>query len=220
MTTLLLLACGNPVAVQDYLAVVHVAPSHGSANVAPETTLSITFNDDLDEATVPGAIWVEDIAGTPITAETVYDVENRTLLLSPDEGLDRDSAYGIVATTGVAGLEYGSLPADISTTFWTVGPGPSGGNQAPVAIIDEIDEPCTTFETVSLVGESSYDPNEEDELTYFWRIVDGTGAFLELSREPIAAVTPNAAGRIVIGLVVDDGQLESSEAFVVLDCED
>lgn len=221
MLTLLmpgLMACGDPVAVQDYLTLVHVAPSHGSANVAPETTLSLTFNDDLDEDSVAGAVWVEDIAGTLITAETVYDAENRTLLMSPVEDLARDSSYEIVVTTGVAGLEYGALPAEISSSFKTVGPGPSGGNQAPVAIIDDIEVDCVVFETVSLVGDSSYDPDEGDELEYWWRIVEGQGAFLDLSREPIASVTPNQAGRVVVGLVVDDGQLESSEAFVVLDC--
>lgn len=215
---LLLAACGDPVAVQDYLTVVHVAPSHGSANVAPETTISITFNDDLDEESVAGAVWIEDVTGTPIVSEVVYDAENTTLLMAPAEDLARDEPYDIVVTTGVEGLNFGALPGEISSSFWTVGAGPAGGNQAPVAIIAPNDADCAPGAAFSLVGEDSYDP-EEEPLEYTWRIVDGQGGWVDLSNSENASLTSQSGGDFVIGLVVNDGELDSSEAFLVVNCD-
>lgn len=215
---LLLAACGDPVAIHDYTAIINVAPGHGTANVGVDTIIQVTFNDDLDESSLAGAMWVEDIAGTPVTALMDYDSSTRTVHVEPNEDLERDSSYNVVVTTGVTGEAYGPVPADITTSFWTIGPGPAGGNQAPVAVISELDAVCVVGEPYPLDGEASYDP-DDDELTYLWRIVTGPGsAFVDLSDQPTASLNTDDGAVFVIGLVVYDGAIESSEDYLRVQC--
>jgi len=216
---LLLLACSDPVAVYDYTAVINMAPGHGAANVGVDTVVHVTFNDDLAEDSIAGAMWVEDLAGTPITSLMDYDPSTRTVYIAPDEDLERDSTYSIVVTAGVEGQNYGPVPADISSVFRTIGPGPAGGNQPPVAVISELDGSCTVGETYDLDGEGSYDP-DGDAITWTWRIVDGpNGAALGSSDQSSATLTTPDSGVILVGLVVDDGAIESTEDFLQVDCE-
>lgn len=216
---LLLAACSDPVAVHDYTAIINVAPGHGAANVGVDTVVHVTFNDDVDETSLAGALWVEDITGTPITAAMDYDPSTRTVYVAPDEDLERDSSYGVVVTTGVEGSNYGPVPADIVSMFWTIGPGPAGGNQPPVAVISELDATCAAGTPYPLDGEASYD-DDDDEITWTWRVVSGPpSAFIDLAENSTASLNTSEPALIIVGLVVDDGNLESTEAFLQVQCD-
>ena len=211
----LLLGCGDPVAVVDYLSVVNVAPSHGAANISPDTDATVTFNDDL----VDGS-WVDRVQllpdggneGVPSTLE--YDPLTRTLSLVPREALDAGSTYVLTVTAGVEGTRYGDLPAPIQSRFTTA---PAGGagvtNNPPVAILAEAVCP-TLGETIELDGSASYDP-DGDDVTLEFRLVAGPdeGAL------DGALFTPTEYGEYLVGLVADDGQIRSTEAFGWILCE-
>ena len=212
---LLLLGCGDPVAVVDYLSVVNVAPSHGAANISPETTATVTFNDDLVDGTWDDRVQLlpeGEAEGVPSTLD--YDPLTRTLYLTPDEALDAGSTYVLTVTAGVEGATFGELPAPIQTRFSTA---PAGGagvtNNPPVAVL--ADAACPPLgETLVLDGSASYDP-DGDPLTLAFRLVTGPdeGA---LDGE---LFTPTVYGEYLIGLVADDGEVLSSEAFSWILCE-
>ena len=82
---LMLLGCGDPVAVQQVLTVVNVSPSHGAANIGADTTVLATFNDDL----VPDS-WATTalLLGESDDVLATVTYANRTVTLLPELPLD------------------------------------------------------------------------------------------------------------------------------------
>lgn len=212
----LLLGCGDPVVVADYLTVIHVAPSNGAALVEPDTALHATFNDDLVTDSWVGAVFLDDPSGNPVPSALSYDDQTRTLSLVPDAELEENTIYSFTLADTLEGRGYGRLPAQISTSFKTVGGGVTTGNSAPVAVIDDPGD-CWVGDPLALT-ESSTDA-DGDLLSYTWRVVVGDAEIDEPSLSS-PELTCNAAGDVTIGLVVNDGVSDSSEAFLTLYADD
>ncbi len=216
--TLLATGCGDHVVVEDYLALVALSPSHGAANISQDTSVRLTFNDALDESTLAGSIWLEDSIGTVLPASPTYEADTWTVVLDPDGGLASNSSYAVRVTTGLTGLDFGALPADLTSSFATVGPAGGGGNEAPIALITQPDQPCEPGVLLALSGVESTDP-EGAALSYSWRVVNppdaGTFSDAAASETDLSVAAP---GQIVVGLVVDDGERQSSEDYLELAC--
>jgi hypothetical protein len=89
------------------------------------------------------------------------------------------------------------------------------GNRAPVADAGS-DDAGSVGIVVQLDGSGSYDP-DDDPLTYSWRIVSkpsSSSASLIDEDRVDAQFIPDVTGRYELGLVVDDGALESDEDSV------
>lgn len=213
---LLLAGCGDPVVVIETLTVINVAPSHGAANIGLDTTLMATFNDDLVDGSWAGAMYLDDAAGNPVVSTLTYDASTRTLRIDPTEDLERDTTYSLVMTTGLEGQRFGPLPGEIWTEFQTLSSTAGAVNKAPVAVILDQGDPCQPGVDVPLY-EDSYDP-DGDALTYAWRVVDGPGGEISGPESDEALFQAPVAGDYVIGLVVNDGTVDSSEAFLTLPC--
>jgi hypothetical protein len=219
LLSLLALGCGDHVVVEDYLALVALSPSHGAANISTDVDVRLTFNDSIDEGTLPGAVWIEDTIGTVMPATLSYEAETWTVVLTPDQDLAASSTYAVRITSGLAGVDYGPLPADLTTSFATVGPASGGGgNEAPVALIAQPDLPCEVGVPLALSGLESTDP-EGAELSYAWRVVNPpeAGAFSDDTAAD-TELTVQTPGQVVVGLVVDDGDRSSSEDYLQLAC--
>ena len=214
---LLLLGCGDPVALQQYLAVINVAPSHGAANISPETSVLVTFNDDL---ATPIASWAFDLrpenSDEAVYWSGEYSSSTYTQRLQPDQPLESGTRY--VLTIGssnpdLVGQTVGALPAPVQTRFTTATGSAGQGNTAPVAVISPVI--CGTIgETIPLDGGESTDP-DGDLLVLSWRLVTGPAGVVDSEAQTFV---PDEAGAFLVGLVANDGQVDSSEAFVWLTC--
>ncbi|MHC4498444.1 MAG: right-handed parallel beta-helix repeat-containing protein, partial [Planctomycetota bacterium] len=87
------------------------------------------------------------------------------------------------------------------------------GNCPPVADAGP-NSVCQVGERVYLDGSGSYDPDPEDELTYFWTQTEGPNVVLEGANTPRPYFEPNEEGLYVFELVVSDG-FEDSEPSVM-----
>ncbi|KUI25543.1 hypothetical protein AU196_22250 [Mycobacterium sp. IS-1742] len=162
-----------------------------------------------------------------ITSVTVFDgagfpeeYRNRVYIADYSQGwirvLDFDEQYSslISAKTfwGNAGATVNlAQGADDNLYQLTIYPGelsmisPSGGNRAPTAVIDA--SPTTTAEktlTVNFSGLRSYDPDDEDNLTYRWDFGDGNTS---TSATPVNQFTTTGAySTYTVTLTVSDGE--------------
>lgn len=213
---LLFAGCGDPVVVIETLTVINVAPSHGAANIGLDTTLMATFNDDLVDGSWAGAMYLDDASGNPVVSTLTYDASTRTLSIDPTEDLERDTSYSLVMTTSLEGQRLGPLPGEIWTSFQTLSSSVGAVNKAPVAVILDEGDPCQAGVEMPLY-EDSYDP-DGDALAYTWRVVDGPGGEISGAETDQAIFTAPVEGDYVIGLVVNDGTIDSSEAFLTIGC--
>lgn len=216
-TASLLAGCGDPVVVADYLTVVGVAPSHGSVGVSPDTTVRATFNAPISPDS-PRGMTLESPQGDPVSAVVEFDSDTWTLVLLPDEPLDDNATYTLHLADSLYSEELGSLPATVSSTFATYG-GALQGNHAPTATIS-FNALCVVGQELQLDALESADA-DGDPLTWAWRIAEapeGQAPELGPLDAELTLLTPWSPGLHVVGLVVDDGQEASSEAFAELDC--
>ncbi|MCB9760450.1 MAG: Ig-like domain-containing protein [Alphaproteobacteria bacterium] len=217
---LTLVGCGDPVVVSDYFTVINISPPHGAADIAVDTDLRATFNSPIDDASVDGAVYLEDELEALVPAEVSVLDDGFTLSLKPLDLLKANTGYTLTLAEGLAG-DVGALPTDIQSDFVTEGGSVGAGNQAPVASAAQVDEICYVNEPTLLDGGLSYDP-EDEPLQFTWRVVsqpEGEEAILIDADTSIVEVTAQVPGEYVIGLVVNDGQLASSEVFVEMSCD-
>jgi len=91
------------------------------------------------------------------------------------------------------------------------------GNRAPFA--DSGDEQaCEPRQEVTLDGSASYDPDENDVLSYSWSQVSGPSVELLDPNTQTPCFTPNLIGEYVFELIVNDGADMSSPDTVTVFC--
>ena len=108
--------------------------------------------------------------------------------------------------------------------FFNVGMQP--GNDVPVARVSPAEQRTIVGAVARLDGRASSDP-EGDPLTYLWTFVElPIGSALDNSSiEPLAAdnsaigFSPDITGVYIVGLVVSDGQFDSSQAQAVVNVQ-
>lgn len=211
--------CGDPVVVKDYLTVVGVAPSHGSMDVAPDTDVRVTFNANLDEASLAAAVLLTDGDDLPVASDLYWDAGTLTLVVTPLEPMVVDVTHTLSLGTTLES-DFGALPGGFSSSFTTGLPAPDTGNLPPVADV-QLPAPCTVGQVTPLDGTGSYDP-EGGVITFAWRVIEAPDEApppLSDPEQPVASLVASTAGRHAVGLVVDDGEAASSEAIVSFDCE-
>ncbi|MCB9745243.1 MAG: Ig-like domain-containing protein [Alphaproteobacteria bacterium] len=218
---LLLAGCGEPVVMAEYFTVINVSPSHGAVNIGTDADLRVTFSHPIDASSVgDDAIVLTSVAGDVVTGSLEVLDDAYTLTFKPDAPLDDASRYVLTLASGLGGESVGVLPTDIVTEFTTVGLS-AGGNAAPTAIIEPLGELCELGAPFGLDGSLSSDP-EGAELSYSWRIAGapavGDDPILDGADGPLATLTALAGGTHIIGLVVNDGVNNSSEAFFEVEC--
>lgn len=93
----------------------------------------------------------------------------------------------------------------------------TSANVAPTAVAGS-NQSVLVATPVILRGEASSDPNG-DLLTYRWTLIsrpNGSAAALTNDKTVRASLTPDQPGDYVVGLVVNDGKLDSSSATVTI----
>ena len=212
---LLLAACGTSVTVEPVLQVVNISPSGGAANVNIDTSVLVTFNSAIDEATIVGAnFYLMDSVENSVPADLLWSAETMTITLEPAGDLRLSEDYTVVLTTGLASTTHGPLVAEINSTFRTSGDSPQ--NDKPVADAGEAAVTVTPGEMVFLEGANSYDPEGLD-LTFTWNIdslPEGSTAALNDPSDSAPSFVADLEGLYMVSLVVNDGAQDSDAAWV------
>ena len=120
-----LLSPGETAAVQYYLAsrytdsvlptVTGVTPLNGATNVAANTTLTATFSEDMDPATIT----VTTFTLNGVTGAVTYDPATRTATLTPSGILAGNTTYAAAITTAVKDLAGNALTSNYTWSFTT-----------------------------------------------------------------------------------------------------
>ncbi|MBI5635246.1 MAG: SBBP repeat-containing protein, partial [Nitrospirae bacterium] len=95
--------------------VVGTSPANGAANVPVNTTITATFSEDMDPATINGATFVVD----GVTGAVTYDVPAKTAAFTPDAVLAGGTTYTARITAGAQDLAGNALAAAHAWTFTT-----------------------------------------------------------------------------------------------------
>ncbi len=99
--------------------VASTSPESGARYVSPDSTISITLNEQIDAASVAGAVTVtdtrrgNDVAGTASLAPDGY-----TVVFFPAENLPLNVTYDVTVSTALKDALGNAMAADFSFSFW------------------------------------------------------------------------------------------------------
>lgn len=99
--------------------VVTVFPANESVGIAPSTTISVTFNMPMDQATTEAAISLAGESGVGLAYD--WEDDSRTVFLEPDGLLPLETNYTLTVGASAAAANGGAtLGQDYTSTFATV----------------------------------------------------------------------------------------------------
>ncbi len=93
-------------------------PEPDAVDVDPESAITVTFSEELDPATVAGAVTLEEQGGPVVLATVEYDNLTQTITVTPDSTLTDETTY-IVTVSGVTDLAGNALTPDAVWSFTT-----------------------------------------------------------------------------------------------------
>ena len=94
------------------------SPAVNATGVSVSTTVSVTFNTDMDPATVIGANFKLMIGSTPVAGTVSYSA--RVATFTPSASLSQSTTYTATLTTGIKDTFGTALASSISWDFSTV----------------------------------------------------------------------------------------------------
>ena len=111
------------------------APASGASGVATNTTVTATFNENIDAATVNGTTFeLRDASNVQVSATVSYSPGSRTATLQPSTSLAYSTAYTARVAGGASGVKDPSgnaLSADVTWSFTTAAPPPPPPTEGP-----------------------------------------------------------------------------------------
>ena len=97
-----------------------VTPVNGTSNVAPATTVTATFNEALNAATVTtGTLTLQGPGATAVPASVGYNAATRVATLTPNAALAAGTLYTATVLGGAGGVTDTAGNALASSVVWT-----------------------------------------------------------------------------------------------------
>ena len=103
--------------------VVSTVPTDGATTVAINTTVTATFSEAMDSASVAtgGAFTLKaTVAGTPVTGTVTYNTVTHIATFTPSSSLANNTGYTATITTGVKDVAGNFMAAPKVFTFTTI----------------------------------------------------------------------------------------------------
>jgi hypothetical protein len=137
LAALLLAACGGggggsggtaagAVAVPLIPGVVSTIPSNGATGVALNSTLTVTFDSEMDSATLssPATAFsvTETVSGNAVAGTVTVDATSKTAIFTPTVNLAASRKYIATITTAAKNKVGAALAGNVSWTFTTTAP--------------------------------------------------------------------------------------------------
>ncbi|MBE2225429.1 MAG: DUF4082 domain-containing protein, partial [Anaerolineae bacterium] len=110
--------------------VISISPVNGQANVPVNSSISVSFSEAMDSATINGTtVQLRDSNNNLVSAAVSYNVSAKTATLTPSSALATATTYSIVVRGGAADprvkdLAGNALSADFTSSFSTAVPSP------------------------------------------------------------------------------------------------
>lgn len=119
----MLFSIGDETANADVTAplISGVVPTDGATGVSVSTSVVVTFNESMDEASVEdqGNVVFHDEAKNTIAFTPSYNDTTKELTITPDSVLSAATKYFVTVTAGVKDVAGNALAADETTDFTT-----------------------------------------------------------------------------------------------------
>jgi len=100
--------------------VVSFTPSDGATEVPLDGRPVVTFDRLMDPASAEAAVTLETAGGTGVASATAYNEDNRTVRITPDNLLERDTTYRIVVAETASSARGATLGETVSSSFATL----------------------------------------------------------------------------------------------------
>ncbi|WP_225896428.1 DUF4082 domain-containing protein [Amazonocrinis nigriterrae] len=106
--------------------VTSASPNSGASGVSTSTTVTVTFNEAMDSATInSNSFELRNSSNAPVTATISYNTANRTATLTPTSPLANSTTYTVTVKGGstdprVKDLAGNALAANFTRSFTTV----------------------------------------------------------------------------------------------------
>jgi hypothetical protein len=136
--------------------VIRTSPANGAAGVTTSTTVTVTFDEPMDPATInTSSFELRDPSNTLVPATVTYNATTRTATLTPSAALAFFTTYTVTVKGGttdprVKDAAGNALAANFTWLFTTTAPPPSG---QPVLVITSASNPFTGYYTEILQAE-------------------------------------------------------------------
>jgi hypothetical protein len=118
--------------------VVSTTPTNGATDVSRTTTVTATFSEAMDGATIDGARFrLAGPGGAQVPASVAYNATTRVATLTPTDQLAEATAYTatvVGGANGVKDLAGNALAADHTWSFTTAGTAPPPGDITPPTV--------------------------------------------------------------------------------------
>jgi hypothetical protein len=99
------------------LSVVSTSPSAGETSVPVNTGIAVTFDDNVEDATLPGNFTVQN--GGVVAGAYAHDHVTKIVIFTPGGSLLPGTAYTVVLTPGIKNAAGEGLDSDYSFSFTT-----------------------------------------------------------------------------------------------------
>ncbi|MBX9789234.1 MAG: DUF4082 domain-containing protein [Pirellulales bacterium] len=113
-----------------------VSPISGATGVALSSAVTVTFNTDMNAASIGGStIQLKTAAGATVPANVTYNATTRTATLTPTSTLSYSTQYTVAIVGGTSGVKdkaNNTLPVAYTSNFTTISP-PSIASITPSA---------------------------------------------------------------------------------------
>ncbi len=159
------------------------SPKDLADDVALNKSVSATFSEAMDPATIDTASFTLQVSGPPVgpvlAAEVTYLGLNATL--NPDVDLGADTEYTVTMTTAATDLAGNPLASDAVWTFTTVAELPQGplpvdlGSAEDFTVLSKTG--ISTTGTTFITGNIGVSPITSTAITGFGLILDSTNTF-------------------------------------------
>jgi hypothetical protein len=116
------LSCGEDGGDNTPPTVASTFPADGAEEVAREVTVTATFSEAMDPASISDATFVLEGPGGAVTGTVSYDAGTQTASFDPSADLNWKAVYTATIATGVEDEAGNALEADYSWSFTTEEP--------------------------------------------------------------------------------------------------
>ncbi|BAY94727.1 MULTISPECIES: DUF4082 domain-containing protein [unclassified Tolypothrix] len=140
------------------------SPANGATNVTVGTTVSATFNEAIDPATInTSSFELRDSSNALVTATVTYDAATRTAKLNPIANLSNNTTYTATLKSGIVKDQAANaLAANFTWSFTTAG------------LVCSEQQPCSIWTTSTVPTNQSENDNNAVELGVKFRSdIDG-----------------------------------------------
>ncbi|MCK5690430.1 Ig-like domain-containing protein [Myxococcota bacterium] len=132
--------------------VISTVPANGAVDVLLDTTITITFSEDIDQGTLWEAIFISGVGEGAFT----WVLDGAVLTVTPDQAFQKNSTYSVNILGEVADFERNTMSSNHEFSFTTGDVASQVSDVGPPENIDVQIKGTTAFITFDYVNDASH----------------------------------------------------------------